>query len=110
MLKHLPRPIIVHFAQTLACPETESSKAAKKRQQSWKGEIDPVPRPLPSFSADNSENRGFEHSSLYSPLPPPQQQQQQRTFSTDSNYKKQSFTGNNNNNTANNNGEYVSFA
>lgn len=103
MLKHLPRPIIVHFAQTLACPETESSKAAKKRQQSWKGEIDPVPRPLPSFSADNSENRGFEHSSLYSPLPSSQQQQQQqqRTFSTDSNYKKQSFTGNNNNNTAN---------
>jgi hypothetical protein len=57
MLKHLPRPIVVHFIQTLASPETDESREAKaKRRHTWKGDTDRgdrSERPLPSFSGDH---------------------------------------------------------
>jgi hypothetical protein len=57
MLKHLPRPIVVHFIQTLAAPETDLSRAAKaKRRHTWKGDTgggDSAQPHLPSFSGDH---------------------------------------------------------
>mmetsp|Transcript_22746 Transcript_22746/g.23402 ORF Transcript_22746/g.23402 Transcript_22746/m.23402 type:complete len:391 (+) Transcript_22746:106-1278(+) len=95
MLKHLPRPIVVHFAQTLACPESESSREAKKRQTSWKGDLEPNRPHLPSFSADDSENTPL--STLLN-SPSSQTQLQSRTISKSQQLKSNSRDG-----------EYVSF-
>jgi len=79
MLKHLPRPIVVHFVQALACPESDRSFRDKDAKQTpWKGDVlsssetatfddeadeaRPVEH-LPSFSADNSDTVGFVESS-----------------------------------------------
>lgn len=75
MLKHLPRPIVVHFIQTLATPETEASREIKaKRRQTWKGDTNSSPKPLPSFSGDHMSHEELATLASVvrsSPPPPP---------------------------------------